>query len=108
MMVREFQKDAMLSSSDSMQLPGSVASNRRAPFMSFPTSAGLLGKTVNGKQLASPCDVADYLARRSQSRGVFRAKISVRKQHIRFSYATSLEDIEKGCTRIRDAVGKLD
>lgn len=29
------------------------------------------------------------------------------QQHSRFSYATSLPDIEKGCTRISDAVGKL-
>jgi aspartate/methionine/tyrosine aminotransferase len=29
------------------------------------------------------------------------------RQHIRFSYATSLADIEKGCARIGDAVAKL-
>ena len=27
--------------------------------------------------------------------------------YLRFSYATSLEDIEKGCSRIRAAVGQL-
>ncbi len=28
-------------------------------------------------------------------------------EHIRFSYATSLADIEKGCARVREAVLKL-
>ena len=75
-------------------------------FYVFPNIASLLGKTGNGKKLASPCDVADYLLEEAKVAGVPGEDFGSR-EHIRFSYATSLKDIEKGCARIRDAVAKL-
>jgi aspartate aminotransferase len=60
----------------------------------------------NGKKLASPCDVADYLLEEAKV-AVVPGEDFGSKEHIRFSYATSLEDIEKGCKRIQEAVKKL-
>jgi aspartate aminotransferase len=75
-------------------------------FYVFPNIAALLGKTANGKRLGSPCDVADYLLDEAKVAGVPGEDFGS-NEHIRFSYATSLQDIEKGCARIREAVAKL-
>ena len=66
----------------------------------------MIGKSANGNRLTSPCDLADYLLEEAQVAAVPGEDFGSR-EHIRFSYATSLEDIEKGCARIRDAVAKL-
>jgi aspartate aminotransferase len=75
-------------------------------FYVFPNIAALLGKTANGKRLSSPCDVADYLLEEAKV-AVVPGEDFGSNEHIRFSYATSLQDIEKGCARIREAISKL-
>jgi aspartate aminotransferase len=75
-------------------------------FYVFPNIGSLLGKTGRGKKLASPCDVADYLLEEAKV-AVVPGEDFGSQEHIRFSYATSLEDIEKGCKRIHEAVKKL-
>ena len=72
----------------------------------MPNVRGLFGKTAAGKQLQTPCDVADYLLEEAKVAAVPGEDFGS-KEHILFSYATSLEDIEKGCKRIKEAVAKL-
>ena len=74
--------------------------------MSFPTSPACSAKPPMARNSHSPCDVADYLLEEAKVAGVPGEDFGS-QQHIRFSYATSLPDIEKGCARIRDAVAKL-
>jgi len=106
MMAREFEKrrDVIVNRLNAVE--GIRCPKPQGAFYVFPNVSALLGKMANGKKLASPCDVADYF--------LDEAKVAVvpgedfgSMQHIRFSYATSLEDIEKGCQRIREAVEKL-
>ncbi|MSP38816.1 MAG: pyridoxal phosphate-dependent aminotransferase [Deltaproteobacteria bacterium] len=106
MMVREFQKRRNVIVDKLNAIPGIRCLKPEGAFYVFPNIAGLLGKTANGKKLGSPCDVADYLLDEAKVAGVPGEDFGSR-EHIRFSYATSLEDIEKGCARIRDAVAKL-
>ena len=106
MMVREFQKRRDVIVERLNGIAGIRCLKPEGAFYVFPNISGLLGKTAKGKQLSSPCDVADYLLDEAKVAGVPGEDFGS-QQHIRFSYATSLEDIEKGCTRIRDAVGKL-
>ena len=75
-------------------------------FYVFPNISKLFGRSGNGKKLNSPCDVADYFLEEAKVAGVPGEDFGS-NEHIRFSYATSLEDIEKGCARIRQAVAKL-
>jgi aspartate aminotransferase len=75
-------------------------------FYVFPNVAALFGRSANGKKLQTPCDVADYLLEEAKVAAVPGEDFGS-SEHIRFSYATSLEDIEKGCARIREAVTKL-
>jgi len=106
MMVREFQKRRDVIVERLNGIAGIRCLKPEGAFYVFPNISGLLGKTAKGKQLSSPCDVADYLLDEAEVAGVPGEDFGS-QQHIRFSYATSLEDIEKGCTRIRDAVSKL-
>jgi aspartate aminotransferase len=87
-------------------LPGIHCLKPQGAFYVFPNVSNLLGRTANGKKLASPCDFADYLLEEAKV-AVVPGEDFGSKEHIRFSYATALEDIEKGCKRIAAAVGKL-
>ena len=106
MMVREFQKRRDVIVERLNGIAGIRCLKPEGAFYVFPNISGLLGKIAKGKQLSSPCDVADYLLDEAEVAGVPGEDFGS-QQHIRFSYATSLEDIEKGCARIRDAVSKL-
>ena len=105
-MVREFHKRRGVIVEKLNAIPGIRCLKPDGAFYVFPNITALLGKTGNGKKLGSPCDLADYLLEEAKVAGVPGEDFGSR-EHIRFSYATSLEDIEKGCARIRDAVAKL-
>jgi aspartate aminotransferase len=106
MMVREFAKRRNVIVEKLNAIPGIHCLKPDGAFYVFPNIAGVLGKTGNDKKLNSPCDVADYLLDEAKVAGVPGEDFGSR-EHIRFSYATSLADIEKGCARIRDAMSKL-
>ena len=106
MMVREFHKRRDVIVERLNAIPGFHCLKPEGAFYVFPNIAGLIGKSANGKKLNSPCDVADYLLDEAKVAGVPGEDFGS-QQHIRFSYATSLADIEKGCKRVSDAVAKL-
>jgi aspartate aminotransferase len=105
-MVREFKQRRDVIVDKLNALPGIHCLKPQGAFYVFPNVSNLLGRTVNGKKLASPCDFADYLLEEAKV-AVVPGEDFGSKEHIRFSYATALADIEKGCKRIADAVGKL-
>jgi aspartate aminotransferase len=106
MMVHEFQKRRNVIVDRLNAITGIRCLKPEGAFYVFPNIRGLLGKSANGKRLNSPCDIADYLLEEAKVAGVPGEDFGS-QEHIRFSYATSLEDIEKGCARICDAVSKL-
>lgn len=105
-MVREFHKRRDVIVERLNAIDGITCRKPEGAFYVFPNVSGLFNKTANGKKLASPCDVADYLLEEAKVAAVPGEDFGSR-EHIRFSYATSLEDIEKGMARMRDAVAKL-
>jgi aspartate aminotransferase len=105
-MVHEFHKRRDVIVDNLNAIHGIRCLKPEGAFYVFPNIGELLGKTTNGKELHSPCDLADYLLEEAKVAGVPGEDFGS-QEHIRFSYATSLEDIEKGCARIRDAVAKL-
>lgn len=105
-MMREFQKRRHVIVDKLNAIDGIQCRKPQGAFYVFPNIAALLGKTGKGKKLTSPCDLADYLLEEAKVAGVPGEDFGSH-EHIRFSYATSLEDIEKGCARIRDAIAKL-
>jgi aspartate aminotransferase len=105
-MVQEFhrRRDAIVDKLNAVD--GIHCRKPEGAFYVFPNISALLGKIANGKRLGSPCDVAAYLLDEAKVAGVPGEDFGS-NEHIRFSYATSLQDIEKGCARIREAVAKL-
>ncbi|HXV79668.1 MAG TPA: pyridoxal phosphate-dependent aminotransferase [Candidatus Binatia bacterium] len=106
-MAREFKRRRDVIVDRLNAIPGMRCLKPQGAFYVFPNVSTFLGRTANGKKLASPCDLADYLLEEAKV-AVVPGEDFGSMEHIRFSYATSLEDIEKGCTRIHAAVKKLD
>lgn len=87
-------------------IPGITCRLPEGAFYVFPNVSGLFGKRSGEKVLQSGDDVSDYL--------LTEAKVAVvpgggfgAPDYVRFSYATSMEAIEKGLARIADAVAAL-
>jgi aspartate aminotransferase len=105
-MVQEFAKRRNTIVDGLNSIPGISCLKPQGAFYVFPNVNGLFGKRCDGNILSSPCDVADYFLEEAKV-AVVPGEDFGSTQHIRFSYATSREDIEKGCDRIRQAVEKL-
>jgi aspartate aminotransferase len=75
-------------------------------FYAFPNVAGLYGKSIRGKTMKNSSDLAAYLLEEAKvalvSGDAFGAD-----PYIRLSYATSMENIQKGLDRIEKAVSAL-
>ncbi|HWO42511.1 MAG TPA: pyridoxal phosphate-dependent aminotransferase [Candidatus Eisenbacteria bacterium] len=108
-MVREFATRRDLIVERLNAVPGVRCLKPEGAFYVFPNVSALFGKTAagTGKKLSSPCDVAEYLLERARVATVPGEDFGS-FEHIRFSYATSLDDIEEGCRRIRLAVEQLE
>jgi aspartate aminotransferase len=106
MMVGEFAKRRNLIVERLNAISGVQCLKPQGAFYVFPNIAAFIGKNANGKKLASPCDVADYLLEEAKVAAVPGEDFGS-QAHIRLSYATSLDNIEEGCRRMRDAFGKI-
>jgi aspartate aminotransferase len=105
-MVREFHKRRDVIVDRLNAIAGIHCLKPQGAFYVFPNIGALLNKSGNGKRLKSPCDLADYLLEQARV-AVVPGEDFGSHEHIRFSYATGLEDIEKGCKRIEEAVKAL-
>jgi aspartate aminotransferase len=106
LMVRAFAKRRQIIVERLNTINGLDCRKPQGAFYVFPNVSGLFGKHADGKKLASPCDVADYLLEEAKV-AVVPGEDFGSDEHIRFSYATSVEEIEKGCKRIDEAITKL-
>jgi aspartate aminotransferase len=75
-------------------------------FYVFPNVRPLLGRTARGKDLTSANDLAEYFLEEARVLAVPGEDFGS-SENIRFTYATSLEEIEKGCERIEAAIKKI-
>jgi aspartate aminotransferase len=66
-----------------------------------------LGKKGREKKIENACDFADYLLDEARVAAVPGEDFGS-PENIRFTYANSLEEIEKGCERVAAAVKKLE
>lgn len=88
------------------RMPGISCTLPVGAFYAFPNVSRLYGKAANGKTMNNSQDLATYLLENANvslvSGDAFGAD-----QHIRLSYATSMESIQKGLDRIEKAVALL-
>jgi aspartate aminotransferase len=88
------------------RIPGISCLMPVGAFYAFPNVARLYGKSIQGKTMNNSSDLASYLLEEAKvalvSGDAFGAD-----PYIRLSYATSLQNIQKGLDRIEKAVGAL-
>lgn len=88
------------------KIPGISCLMPVGAFYAFPNVSKLYGKTLQGKKMNNSSDLATYLLEEAKvalvSGDAFGAD-----PHIRLSYATSMENIQKGLERIEKAVAML-
>ena len=78
----------------------------KGAFYAFPDFSNFLGKEVEGKLLKDTFDISEYILRSSSVVTVPGDGFGA-PGHIRFSYATSKENIKKGIKRVKTALGKI-
>ncbi|MBS1113935.1 MAG: aspartate aminotransferase, partial [Nitrospirae bacterium] len=75
-------------------------------FYAFPNTAGLYGKSFKHTMISSSSELALYLLEVANVALVHGAAFGD-DNHIRLSYATSIQEIKKGVDRIRVALNRL-
>ena len=78
----------------------------KGAFYAFPDFSYFIGKEADGKLLKDTFDISEYILRSSSVVTVPGDGFGA-PGHIRFSYATSKENIEKGLKRVKTALGKI-
>lgn len=88
------------------QLPGVNCLSPAGAFYAFPDFSRFLGMEVEGKLLRDTFDISEYILRSSSVVTVPGDGFGA-PGHIRFSYATNKQNIEKGIKRIKNALKKI-
>jgi len=102
-MVEEFEKRRDYTVKRLKAMPGFSTPDPEGAFYVFPTIGKLFGRTVGGKVIRSGDDLAMALLESANVAVVPGAGFG-RPDAIRFSYATSMENIAKGLDRVEEAV----
>lgn len=85
------------------QVPGWKVNKPQGAFYLFPDISSYIGKTLNGKEIASDADFAMYLLENAHVATVAGSAFCM-PGYIRLSYATSDENIRKAFQRIQKAL----
>ena len=87
-------------------MPGITCPLPQGAFYVFPNITGLCGRKWGEKKISNSADVTDFLLEEARVAGVAGSGFGDDK-YIRFSYATSMKNIEKGMDWIQEALKKL-
>lgn len=105
-MVEEFDKRRRFMISALNSINGVTCITPNGAFYAFPNVSSFFGKTYEGIKIGSSSDLALYLLEKA-SVALVSGEAFGEPNNIRLSYATSIENIERGIERIRDALIKL-
>ncbi len=102
-MVKEFQKrrDYIVDALNGIK--GIRCMKPQGAFYAFPNTSGLYGKSFKGRRISGSVDFAAYLLDEAEV-AVVPGEPFGSDDHIRLSFATSMENIEEGLKRIRQAL----
>jgi len=105
-MVREFKKRRDWIVRALEEIPGVSCYKPEGSFYVFPDFGAYLGKKFDGKVISTSLDLAEFLL--EQARVAVVPGIAFGGEgHLRISFATSLENIKEGVSRIKQAVNLL-
>jgi aspartate aminotransferase len=107
MMAREFDKRRKVIVKGLNSIPGIECPNPGGAFYVFPNVSALYGKSWDGKVINGSESFAEFLLLGDARAAVIPGSGFGADQNIRLSYATSMENIEKGLERIGKAVAGL-
>jgi aspartate aminotransferase len=105
-MVEEFSKRRTVIVEGLNKIPGVSCRMPSGAFYAFPNIKGLLGKRSSTGILKAPNDVAQYLLQEAHV-AVVPGEPFGSQEHLRLSYATSMENIMRGLERLGQAFAKL-
>lgn len=106
LMVTEFDRRRIYITERLKALPGVKTVLPQGAFYTFPNFSYYYGRKTGDRQLKNSLDLADYLLEKALTAVVPGAAFG-EDECLRFSYATSLEQIEKGMDRITKALEAL-
>ncbi len=105
-MAREFQRRRDLFVSRLNAMPGIRCFKPQGAFYVFPNIRALLGKKTGELKIEAPIHLAEFLLEKARV-AVVPGEDFGATENIRLTYATSMEEIEKGCDRIETAIKEL-
>lgn len=105
-MVVEFDKRRKVIVDGLNAIDGITCAMPGGAFYAFPNVSALYGRTFGGKEISGSDDMTDFLLAEAGVAVVAGSGFGA-DNYVRLSYATSMENIEKGLARIAEAVGKL-
>ena len=88
------------------EVPGFKVQAPKGAFYVFPDCSAYLGKSFNGKIMANAADLSMYLLEEAHVAAVGGVAFGA-PECMRFSYATSDENIVKAVDRVKAALAKL-
>lgn len=106
MMVSEFDKRRRYIVERLNKIRGVKCAMPQGAFYAFPNVSSYFGASVNNKKITGSLDLATYLLEDAKIAAVSGDSFGS-DEFIRFSYATSMENIKKGLDRMEGALGKI-
>jgi aspartate aminotransferase len=84
-------------------IPGFITADPAGAFYIFPDVSYYFGKTINGETINNADELAMYLANKAHVTTV-NGKAFGEEKCLRISFANSMQNIEKGFDRIKNAL----
>ncbi len=106
MMVEEFDRRRRVMVDGLNNIQGVTCRMPTGAFYAFPNMSGVLSRRWKGQPIGSAAGLATYLLNEAHV-AVVPGEPFGSGLHIRLSYATAMEAIERGLTRIEAALGRL-
>jgi aspartate aminotransferase len=105
-MVMEFDRRRRLMIERLSKMPGITCRMPTGAFYAFPNVSGLLSRRWKGQSIGSAAALATYLLEEAQI-AVVPGEPFGSGSHIRLSYATAMDAIDRGLTRMEAALSRL-
>ena len=106
-MVSEFRKRRDIIVPLLNEINGMKCLSPEGAFYVFPNVSQIYGRSFQGKKVTNSTELIDYLLDEANVATVPGAAFGS-DSHIRLSYATSVQNIEEGLKRIKNAIAKLN
>ena len=105
-MVKEFDRRRRVMVDRLNKMPGVTCRMPTGAFYAFPNVSGLLSRRWKDRPISSAAELATYLLEEAQI-AVVPGEPFGSASHIRLSYATAMDAIDRGLTRMETALSRL-